>query len=404
MNAPQKDAKFGHTERFGLSKGPVPTDPMVSESYFEREREKVFRAMWINMLRRGCEIPNPGDYFVRDVEVLGISVIVVRGEDKQVRAFHNSCAHRGNKLVHGEGKAACASAKGFGCGFHGWTYDNRGQLVFVPDEEQFFDLDKAALGLTAIACELWNDVIFINLHPEAAPTLVASLGHLAETLKPFPFGNMICAGRYRVTGRANWKITMNAFQEGYHVVSVHGRSFPDAFSGATNPYCHIEHVDLDAQGNQTLSVPGAPDHTPTPAEALAFKFGATFSQGVAARDVFPGTNPGRVRDWGFDLNILFPFSRLNVGAGWYYTDAFWPIAHDKTVYELAYYFARPKTAGEMISQEYSKVLLRDSAREDLSTNEATHESLAAGAIKQVIFSDQEVACRHLYKMVDDLVR
>ncbi|MEC9341508.1 MAG: aromatic ring-hydroxylating dioxygenase subunit alpha [Pseudomonadota bacterium] len=403
MNAPEKDPKFGHTDRYGLSRGPVATEPMVSAEYFQQEKEKIFRNTWLNMLRRGAEIPNPGDFFVRDIEMLGISVIVVRGDDGRIRAFHNSCTHRGNKLVHSDGKAACDSAKGFGCGFHGWTFNNRGELAYVPDEEQFFDLDKKSLGLNEITCELWRDVIFINLYPQEAPGLEASLGHLATTLAPFPFDEMICAGRYRVTGQANWKITMNAFQEGYHVVWVHGRSFPDAFTGADNPYCHIEHVDLDEQGNQTLSVPGAPDHEPSPTEALVFKFGATFSQGVSARDTYAGTNPGKVKDWGFDLNIIFPFSRLNVGAGWYYSDAFWPVAHDKTVYELAYYFPRPRNAGEMICQEYSKVLLRDSAREDLSTNEATHKSLAAGAIKQVMFSDQEVACRHLYAKVDEKV-
>ena len=119
MNAPQQDPKFGHTDRYGLSRGPVPTDPMISADYFEQEKEKIFRHTWFNMLRRGAEIPNPGDFFVRDIDMLGISVIVVRGDDRRIRAFHNSCTHRGNKLVHSDGKAACESAKGFGCGFHG---------------------------------------------------------------------------------------------------------------------------------------------------------------------------------------------------------------------------------------------------------------------------------------------
>jgi hypothetical protein len=80
-------------------------------------------------------------------------------------------------------------------------------------------------------------------------------------------------------------------------------------------------------------------------------------------------------------------------------DAFWPVAHDKTVYELAYYFPMPQRPSEMISQEYSKIVLRDLSREDLATNEATHRSLRSGAIRQMNLSDQEIAVRHLYHTV-----
>ena len=100
---------------------------------------------------------------------------------------------------------------------------------------------------------------------------------------------------------------------------------------------------------------------------------------------------------------MFPFSRINVGAGWYYLDAFWPVGPNETVYELAYYFPKPKTAAEMISQEFSKIVLRDLSREDLYTNEVTQRSLNSGAIRSIVLSDQEAAVRHLYRTVERLV-
>ena len=89
---------------------------------------------------RADDIPNAGDYFVKNIDILGTSLLIVRGEDGKVRGFHNTCCHRGNRVAVGNG-----NGKFFDCGFHGWTYDNQGQLVNVPDEELYFNLDKSAL-------------------------------------------------------------------------------------------------------------------------------------------------------------------------------------------------------------------------------------------------------------------
>ncbi|NNL86476.1 MAG: Rieske 2Fe-2S domain-containing protein, partial [Myxococcales bacterium] len=78
--------------------GPVSTEPCISPEFFELERERVFKRCWLNVGRVG-DIPNPGDYFVQDVAVCNTSIVVVRGRDGEVRAFHNVCSHRGNKVV-----------------------------------------------------------------------------------------------------------------------------------------------------------------------------------------------------------------------------------------------------------------------------------------------------------------
>ena len=77
-----------------LGTGPVPVETAVDPAVFEREREAIFRRMWVNMILREQDLPNPGDYFVRDIEVLDASVVVVRGTDGKLRGFHNICTHR----------------------------------------------------------------------------------------------------------------------------------------------------------------------------------------------------------------------------------------------------------------------------------------------------------------------
>ncbi len=92
----------------------------------------------------------------------------MRGKDGEVRAFHNICRHRGNKLVwkdypHEETSGTCRQ---FTCKYHGWRYDLDGALNFVQQESEFFDLDKADYGLASVRCEVWEGFIFVNLDPE----------------------------------------------------------------------------------------------------------------------------------------------------------------------------------------------------------------------------------------------
>ena len=139
--------------------GPVSAEPCISPEYFELERERVFRRTWLYVGRMEA-IPKPGDYFVQDLAVCQASILVIRGTDKVIRAFHNVCSHRGNKLVWDD-QGSCPGV--LSCGFHSWTYDTTGRLTWVADEENFFDLDKSEHGLTPVATEVWQGFIFINL-------------------------------------------------------------------------------------------------------------------------------------------------------------------------------------------------------------------------------------------------
>jgi len=92
------NGKRWHDRYAELGIGPSPIEPYVSQAYFEREREHIFRRAWLNVGREE-EIPKVSDYVVKDLPVGNTSILVVRGKDGRIRAFHNVCAHRGNKLV-----------------------------------------------------------------------------------------------------------------------------------------------------------------------------------------------------------------------------------------------------------------------------------------------------------------
>ncbi|MGH7961130.1 MAG: aromatic ring-hydroxylating oxygenase subunit alpha [Candidatus Binatia bacterium] len=132
-----------HDQYPELGTDPIPIEPYISPEYFALERERIFRRVWLNVGREE-EIPQPGDYLVKDLAVCNTSLLIVRGKDGTVRAFHNMCSHRGNKLVW-NGRGSCQA---FACKFHGWTYNAKGQLTFVPDEDNFFALDKREHGLS----------------------------------------------------------------------------------------------------------------------------------------------------------------------------------------------------------------------------------------------------------------
>src|SRR3546814_1494748 len=106
-----------------MGTGPLAVEPYISAEFFEKEREKIFRRAWLEVARTE-ELPNAGDYVVREIEVLKTSILLVRGKDGVVRGFHNVCTHRGMAV------AICdkGNAQGFICNFHGRSEEHTSEL------------------------------------------------------------------------------------------------------------------------------------------------------------------------------------------------------------------------------------------------------------------------------------
>ena len=391
---------------------PIPVDAYVSEAFFELEREKIFKKTWL-YAGRIERLQKPGDYFVCLMEVLRTkkdgsypSFIITRDEHGAVRAFYNACQHRGTKVCWDEPQTwRSSNRKYFTCRFHGWVYGHDGRLVQVPDEGQFFDLDKAQRGLRPVHCAVWKDFIFINVDPQPRQSLEAQIAPHAGRLADFPFERLRKRGVWSATVNTNWKVAIDAFQEGYHVATVHAATLPEAFNGAINPYCRPTSIRLFEGGNRSVTFMVSPSYQPDELELWVRQRGSNWyapAEGTEANQ-FPGTNPENDPFYAFDCHGFFPNLLVDPFVGGYYGHEFWPIAVNKTRWVGSINFLEAEKPSDLLTQEHGKILLRDAFREDTVTLDASQAGLESGGVEDVVLGDGEMAPRHLYHRVIELV-
>ena len=380
-----------------LGTGPLPIEPYVSPEFFEKERDRIFRRVWLNV-GRVEQIPARGDYFVKDLEICRTSILIVRGEDGAINAFHNMCSHRGNRVVW-DTKGSCQV---FACKYHCWTYGLDGALRQVPDEKKFFDLNKETLGLTPVAVDVWEGFIFINVDPNPSQTLKEYLGEAGRSFDGYPFGELASACfSWQVEVKANWKVGKDAFQEVYHIFSLHSRSTGRMFATPSNPYLNVHELAL-FDPHARISVPANLNWQSTPVEALAKRFGILTlqKQGISSKGMPPGVNPTGAEDWSFSGFNCFPNCSIFVSEGGFLTHSFWPLAVDRTLWDARIYFPKAKTLAERFSQEYSRSTFLDGVMaEDGGIFEKSQTMLASGAKKEINLSDEELLIRHHHKVI-----
>ena len=196
----------------------VSTERYTCPQYHARERERLWMRCW-QPAGRADELPEPGDWKVH--QLFDQSYILVRGKDGVIRGFVNACRHRGNALCEGRGRSAR-----FNCPYHNWAYGLDGELLAVarPDFNGTiaeFVGPKEELGLFAVSVECFGGFIFLNPDPGAQP-LHEYLGEMVGLLEPYRMEDMVPVGiNVREALDCNWKVVIDAFQEGYHVQGIH---------------------------------------------------------------------------------------------------------------------------------------------------------------------------------------
>jgi len=206
----------------------IPSQRYYDPAFFELEKEKLWPHVW-QMACRLEEIPRIGDYV--EYTILDKSVIVVRTKNG-VKAFHNACRHRGVRLATGAGN--CKNA-GFICPFHGWRWNTEGENTFVFGKQVFSPevLDKAEIDLAPCRIDFWAGCAFINFDDQA-PGLRESLGPVAERMEARHADKLKMDWWYGTVLPTNWKLAMEAFQEGYHTMKTHPQLHQ--LSALGNPY------------------------------------------------------------------------------------------------------------------------------------------------------------------------
>lgn len=380
--------------RVELGIEPVSLDAVRDPAVYEAEREKIFRRTWLKVATT-TELPEIGDYKVKELPVADASVLIVRGKDNKVRAFHNVCTHRGNKVVpttefetFGRARAGVVT-----CRFHGWVFGTDGPLRSVPMEEGFGKLDKSCLGLREIACDIWEGFVFINFADPPEQSLLDYLGDFATLFGGYPYEESTTIFRYSTVLECNWKVALYAFSEGYHVPTIHAGSLP-GFRG-------VEHSDFKLIGPHASStIYGAGMDT----AASTAKFAGILHGSERHRprpDLLPpGINPTRRSDFQFELPNIFPnlIIHLASGCGYpgmsFFTHQFWPLGHGRTLWEGINYFRPAQNAAERAAQFHVNALHRNAWLEDTATMEDTFTGIRSGAIDTMQLMDQEFLIRH----------
>ena len=202
---------------FAMAQTPyVPKERYYSREFFELEKSHLWPRIW-QMAARLEEIPRAGDFV--EYEICGNSILVIHQKDGTVKALHNACRHRATELAKGCGHLAGGQIV---CPFHGWRWNLDGSSSFVFVESAF---DREALNpddlkLRECRSEVWAGMVWINLDPDARP-LKEALFPVADLLDGIGIANMRVKWWKQVVLNANWKITEEAFLEGYHVMQTH---------------------------------------------------------------------------------------------------------------------------------------------------------------------------------------
>jgi phenylpropionate dioxygenase-like ring-hydroxylating dioxygenase large terminal subunit len=196
----------------GLSDADLGVERYFSKAWHNLEVEKVWRKTW-QLACRIEEIPNVGDHIV--YEIVHDSLIVVRSAPDEIRAYVNSCLHRGTLLRTDGG-----SVKQFRCPFHGWTWNLDGKLINLPGRWDFPHVDPGKACLPEAKVGVWGGFVFVNFDPDCEP-LASYLEILPEHFEAFRLEDRYKAAHVAKIMPCNWKLAMEAFIESYHVPMAH---------------------------------------------------------------------------------------------------------------------------------------------------------------------------------------
>ncbi len=248
------------------------------------EIDRVFRPSW-QVVCHVSDVPNSGDW--HSLDYIGESVIVVRGQDNQLRAFTNVCRHRGSRLVDG----ASGCAKKLVCPYHAWTYDLDGRLTGVPDSASPIRRStRSKAGLVPVEMEIWRGFIFVRLE-SGGPSVAEMMAPYEAQIAPYRFEELEALGRVTLRPRdVNWKNVGDNYSDGLHIPVAHPgltRLFGKSYGIEAEPHVDRMWGDLDRPAIGQLV--GA--RLPEPASA-----GAAFARGQpAALALFQALAVGRVR-------------------------------------------------------------------------------------------------------------
>ena len=280
----------------------LPPHCYTSEDFYRREVKELFARHW-QFVGREEQLAEVGSYFCFDGPAG--AVILVRGEDARIRAFANSCRHRGARLLHDRG-----GCRRIVCPYHSWCYRLDGRLIAAPGMEQTRQFDHADFALLELAVSAWNGFLFIH-YQQDPPPLSQHIGNMAELFAAHDCGAMRLARSLEFEIASNWKLLAENALEAYHTGSVHRETLGQQASRA-----------IAASGNWTGLLVEDEDSVATlPGEKNPFPWiaglGAEARAGAYFTLCYPSTQFVFAQDcswWLAFLPLAVDRTRLTIGA------------------------------------------------------------------------------------------
>ncbi|MBI1181049.1 MAG: Rieske 2Fe-2S domain-containing protein [Alphaproteobacteria bacterium] len=299
-----KDA-LAHGKAGTISQAPevmkIKADVYTDDARFEQEKKLIFRRMPL-MLAPSAELPNPGDY--KAMDAVGVPVLLTRGKDGKVRAFLNSCTHRGTAIAQG-----CGNTSRFVCGYHGWTFNREGELIGVASREDFGEVNTDELGLKPFPVLEKAGLIWAILDPDSTLDINTFLSGYDKLLEGFGFENWTFFESRTLVG-PNWKIAYDGYLDFYHLPVLHADTFGRNIPNKALFYSFGPHTRVNAPST-VLPLPDGlnlteleeKDSSEWPTEALMNGVWTIFphisiatfyggARGVMISQLFPGDKVG----------------------------------------------------------------------------------------------------------------
>jgi len=348
----------------------VPASHYLERERFEREIERVWKRAPL-MLALSSELREPGDF--RALEVAGVPVLIARGSDGQVRAFVNSCAHRGAQVV----TESSGNTRRFVCPYHAWSYDENGALAGVFARGDFGEIDPACHGLVRLPSAERAGLVWVTLSPREAVDIDTFLCGYDRVLGEFGFQGWHVFARRSVPG-PNWKIAYDGYLDFYHLPILHKGSFGGGMPHRALYDAYGPHQRVSFPNPGLLRFEDVPEDQWETRELLAGVWTifphisiATFDVGVRAvllSQLFPGESPAQS-----------------------VTVQSYVMEHE------------PNESGRAAAEKMFELLGHVVREEDYATGLRQQRALATGARAEVLFGRNEGGGQRFHRFLDRML-
>ena len=336
---------------------------------FDAEQARIFRRFPVPVTLEAV-LPEPGS--VVAIEAYGMPLLVSRARDGEVRVFINACQHKGTKLiedceVHKQGRITCP--------YHAWTYSIDGKLVGVARADMFQGLDKSQRGLKQLPSRVWGGVVYAQLDG-SEPDFSNLSEEVADDFTALGIPDASVYGRKVFELKANWKLVLEPFLEGYHVQRLHAASIGDLFVDAPSM--------VNAFGANIRQVSGRIGYDP------------------AMLDESPGDNIHKLVTHAYTA-----FPNLVVVTSQYYISAMILMPRDVDHTTVHYFMLTPEPAStpkaEEVFQRSYELILNVFGNEDFRAAQISHAGLATGVPETTIYCGLEENIVRYYDAFEKLL-